>query len=81
MAGDDLVQGVGIRDAGCRVYGEGRRFWGVEFRVRGFRCRGATISQKCEAFPRITPLALKAHRLVYHSTLGSRVIYKKGKKV
>ena len=50
---------------GYGVYGRAR-FWGLGFRVVGFRVDG---------------LEVEAHKRVYHSALGSGVIKKKKKKV
>ena len=45
-------------------------------RERGQRTCLTTSSQKCEAVPRKGGLAFEAHRLLYHSTQGLRVIKK-----
>jgi len=57
------VQGVGIR-----VQGLGFRVQGSGFRVQGVGMRADPGG-----------LVFKAHRLVYHSTLGLRVIKKRRK--
>jgi len=71
------VQGLGsgVWGLGFRVSGFGFRVSGFGFWVSGFGFRDGTSLRRFRG-----GLALKAHRLVYHSTLGKRVI-KKEKKV
>ena len=83
--------GFGVWGLGFGVEGLGLRVWVQGFRVEGctsgvgrsplfISCNNlnlrTTAQQKCGAFSR----RAKAHRLLYHSTLGSRVIKKKKKK-
>jgi len=58
---------------GFRVSGFG--FFGLGFRVSGFGLKRGTLGRNVKRFR--GGLVLKAHRLLYHSTLGSRVIKKK----
>ena len=76
---------------GCRVEVVGYRFEASGFRVEVLRCRAEGFGVRVEVFGYTVEvlglcrtverfrggLVLKAHRLVYHSTLGSRVIKKK----
>jgi len=69
------VQGFGVR-MDCRVetrvwvYGAWFRVSGSGFRVQGFGFRGVGLRFR-------GGLVFKAHRRLYHSTLGSRVIKKR----
>ena len=69
---------------GLRFWVLGLWFWWIGLKVRGLGCRVHGSGLRCsvwevvEAFRR--GLVFKAHRLLYHSTPGSRAIKKKQKK-
>ena len=80
--------GFEIQDSGVcfRAQGSGFRVWILGRRgERGAlsaarRAPGTVLDFRilnCEAVPRRARLVLKARRLLYHSTLGSRVIKKR----
>ena len=63
------------RNSGLRVAGEKQRAPGLRFRVQGLKLLRINVKRFRGG------LVFKAHRLVYHSTLGWRVIKKKKRRL
>ena len=68
-----------MRDSGLEFQGLGRRIKGLGFRVQVIEVEGWCAAVGVEGWLGLIGLVCTAHRLLYHSYLGSRIIKKKMK--